>query len=330
MKIPIVWVFFSLGLFGPHGSLLSAPSVNVNIHVVSIDGSPVQGADVGVASYRTSDGAFPAQARGRTDGNGRFSAEICSYGEIVVLARKQGYYEGGRPLVRLGSPDAKQKAVKSGRWTPWEQTVEVELKPIRHPVPMYAKQIRGKLPATGVALGYDLQMGDWVPPYGHGEHVDLELSADVQIKNKLNYVGTLTLRFPGKDNGIEPYTAKDELTDSRMVMPYEAPEGGYVTELSIRKGRKTDDKPYARAEEIGANKNLGHFFIRARSVVREDGTLAQAWYGKIYGPIVFDPRNGGYVEIRYFLNPDTTRNIEFDSGRNLLNNLPRNERPSGP
>jgi hypothetical protein len=76
-----------------------------------------------------------------------------------------------------------------------------------------------------------------------------------------------------------------------------------------------------------------NFFIRIRSEVDDEGKLVAAWYGKIHGPIRLDPRGGdivaesgkAYVSFEFFVNPDGTRNVEFDFRGNLLKPKSRRE-----
>ena len=70
-----------------------------------------------------------------------------------------------------------------------------------------------------------------------------------------------------------------------------------------------------------------NYIFRIRSE-EEDGKLVKALYGKIHGDIRFDPREGkaGAISFKYYLNPDYTRNLEFDPKRNLFKNLKSFER----
>jgi hypothetical protein len=63
-----------------------------------------------------------------------------------------------------------------------------------------------------------------------------------------------------------------------------------------------------------------------RSIV-DKGAIVKAWYGKIHGEINFYPTGEapGRLEFTYYLNPDATRNMEFDRKKNLFKDLPREE-----
>lgn len=57
---------------------------------------------------------------------------------------------------------------KDGRWQPWNPTVEIILRPIVSPVPMYARRLETHIPTPGQKYGFDLMVGDWVAPVGAG------------------------------------------------------------------------------------------------------------------------------------------------------------------
>jgi len=60
-----------------------------------------------------------------------------------------------------------------------------------------------------------------------------------------------------------------------------------------------------------------------------DGKVHKALYGKIHGEIRFDVINSktAIIIFTYYLNPDGTRNLEFDQKRNLFQNLKSRETP---
>lgn len=57
-------------------------------------------------------------------------------------------------------------------------------------------------------------------------------------------------------------------------------------------------------------------YLRIRSRMGPDGRIVSAWYGKVYGrksDFAGFPR----LLLDYYLNPDGTRNVEYDPQRNL-------------
>jgi hypothetical protein len=80
--------------------------------------------------------------------------------------------------------------------------------------------------------------------------------------------------------------------------------------------------------KVESNQN---YFYRVRTV-KEDGKIKSAMYGKIYGEIQFDVINAPTAAIifTYYLNPDGTRNTEFDPKNNLFRDLPPIQRVTDP
>lgn len=322
-------IYRIIGLFVCLSRALEAaeiPTVRLKVEVASSEGDLVEGAEVGVGSYSTPKGKYPYETNGRTDARGVFVATINSFGEVAAFARRSGYYDTDTTVIRLGDRAAILGATERGRWEPWERTIKVVLKPIKNPVPMYAKGIRNYLPAAGKALGYDLEKGDWVAPYGKGEKVDCEFTHEAKNEvNNLNYSGKLVLRFIGQGNGIQSHDRVSSDGISALKMPYAAPVDGYVSSWTWENARITEEKPHATSRFVGEMQYGRGFFFRVRAVVDADGKIISAWYGKINGPVDFDSRGHGFVNFGYHLNPDTTRNVEFDPKRNLFTNLRHEE-----
>ncbi|HEY5812162.1 MAG TPA: hypothetical protein VIT23_05885 [Terrimicrobiaceae bacterium] len=52
---------------------------------------------------------------------------------------------------------------KGHQWYPWNPTVELLLKAIVNPVPMYARKVEMlRIPEAGTPIGFDLVKSDWV------------------------------------------------------------------------------------------------------------------------------------------------------------------------
>jgi hypothetical protein len=63
-----------------------------------------------------------------------------------------------------------------------------------------------------------------------------------------------------------------------------------------------------------------NFYIRVRTVLNADGKVVSAMYGKIYWGLGFGSATypGKFpIWFRYYINPDGTRNTEFDVENNL-------------
>jgi hypothetical protein len=301
-----------------------APTVKLIVAVSSLDGRPVPSANVGVGTariYQTQRGSYPYETTGVTDEQGQFAATLGSPdGEVDAYARCKGFYENRSGLTRLyTSSEDLVRAQAQGHWEPLERTLKIVLRPIKNPVPMYAKKVVAVIPEANKPIGFDLEQGEWVAPYGAGKTADFEFFLENgEVKNP-DYGVRLSLRMPGASNGIQNY----ELADPNApYLFYEAPADGYQPVWELKLGRNGDSRPQLiAAADSDYSRHLSQRFIfRVRSVLDAQGHLTSACYGKIYGPRQLSPRPNGQwaIHFLYYLNPDKTRNLEFDPSHNLL------------
>ncbi|MCK5849814.1 MAG: DNA gyrase/topoisomerase IV subunit A [Kiritimatiellae bacterium] len=91
----------------------------------------------------------------------------------------------------------------------------------------------------------------------------------------------------------------------------------YFRHIKKKYGKGMNSPSYERSPDSS------HFFIRIRTEVDANGNVTGGFYGKIRGPIDVEPRNSKTVQISftYYVNPDGTRNVEFDTQRNLIEGL---------
>lgn len=297
----------------------SNKNAKFSIKVIDDNGLPIENAIVSVGFERNFQ---PKDSIGKnsetdSDGNAIFSESTSGY--ITYGAKKNGYYNSHSTYV-FTTPGIHG-------WEPWSQQFTILLRKIENPVPMYARNTKFskiKIPEIGKDIGFDLIRCDWVPPYGSGEYADFVINLASMVENVDNYDFTATITFEGY-NGVVSYFENID-SGSHYKLPRFAPESGYEKIL----------KTYDRTEK-GKNRDVSwndnqHYIFRVRSVVDKYGKLEKAMYGKIVGDIHLGPQRDGtaYVEFKYYLNPDYTRNLEFDPKRNLFNNLPSLERVKEP
>jgi hypothetical protein len=212
--------------------------------------------------------------------------------------------------------------VVAGKWQPWNPTVEVVVKPIINPIPMYAKTVYASsgyymtIPATNTPVGFDLEAGDWVAPYGKGSVSDFIFT--MQIKTPYGsmtqpYDVIWTLSFSNKGDGVQSVLVPKNV-GSAFRLPRLAPETGYqptlVQEISY------DGKQWKKGA-VGEDQN---YFFRVRTVQDDQGNIKSALYGKIAGPI--ECAQIGRILFTYYLNPTPNdQNMEFDPSKNLFKNL---------
>jgi hypothetical protein len=216
------------------------------------------------------------------------------------------------------------KEIKNGRWSPWNPVVNVVLKPILNPIPMYGRRV-GELPALleiplrDNPCGYDLIAGDWVKPYGKGSRSDIiftlnEIKPIRDVMQAFEY--RLEITFSNKGDGLQsvlvPLLPHE---GSELRLPRFAPETGYESKIVKQIGRPVDGKPMYPSTREDQN-----YFFRVRTILDEHGNIKSALYGKIFGDISCDVINSnkGYLQFAYCLNPTSMdRNLEFDPQKNL-------------
>ena len=207
-------------------------------------------------------------------------------------------------------------------WRPWNKHLKVVMRPIVTPVPMYVRNRYFKIPVIGKELGFDLSVSDWVKPYGNGINSDFIFRVNREYKDIDNFDATLTLTFSSPYDGIQVIKDNrggDYSVGSIFRLPRIAPDDGYQKMLVKRISAGTYG--YRRDESDDNN-----YVFRVRSKIA-NGNLQQAMFGKVLGEINFACLSGenGEVGMHYYLNPDYTRNLEFDPKRNLFTNLPPRE-----
>jgi hypothetical protein len=279
----------------------------VTLKVVDDDGQPVTSAKAGVGYYTNRMGA---SIKGLTDTNGIFTASHLSYGgEIGFSVEKSGYYttRGSYILGFTYDPE---------KWSPSQTIV---LKKIGKPIPMYAKSVNLGMPVFDKPVGYDLEVGDWVGPYGKGVNADILFTGHFnnQTNNESDYI--LTVNFPNPADGLQEFTATvfaQEGPFSELRSSHEAPFDGYQP-----KWVQTNNRIPGRPTET--NRDMHHnYYIRVRTKMDHQGNVVSAHYGKIYGD---------FMQFKYYLNPTVSdRNIEFDPKQNLIQGLKFDEGVSAP
>ena len=283
--------------------------------IVDENGEPVDGAEVGVGFERdTGSGTKISGKRGVTSVDGRFTAANSCNGHISYGANKDGYYRSNNvyDFQNIGFMG----------WQPWNPELKLVLRKIENPIPMYARNSRFanlKIPKTGEEIGFDLMHFDWVAPYGGGSHADVILKLERRVVDRTDFDSTLTISFPNRFDGIQ--TIKEELEyGSEFKLPRYAPENGYKDRLIFIESRKPGKRVTRNVDFLRGDVN---YIFRVRSE-EKDGKLVRAMYGKIQGPLIFDAvfSDTASISFKYYLNPDYTRNLEFDPKRNLFGSLP--------
>jgi hypothetical protein len=300
------------------------PTAKITGKVIDEGGQPLSGAEVTIdflIGQLGSWGTRDLTHKGITGSDGTFSASDQAGGAASLSVTKAGHYKtyGGRYLF---------KEKKGTQWEPWNPTVELVLKPILKPIPMYARKVEMlRVPVVGQPVGFDLVASDWVAPHGKGSVSDLIFTLQKTFVDvKKPFEATLTITFANEDDGIQPTIAAPNV-GSELRLPRFAPEAGYESKLV-----KSTSRAAANQMIVPANQEDLNYFFRVRTV-KKDNKIVSTNYGKIDRDIDFDIINSdtALLFFTYYLNPTPNdRNMEFDPKRNLLKGLKDAETVTNP
>jgi len=231
---------------------------------------------------------------------------------------KEGYYGGGISSGHFYKTDS------LNHWLPWDATYTTVLRKIGNPIPMYAKNVNIDIPAIGQPCGYDLEVGDWVGPYGKGKVSDFIFTLQRQYQDYFDFNVSVTLTFSNPGDGIQVTQLPVEFANSQFKWPRKAPVDDYQLGFSVQ---------FSENKKIGFHGNVPQdqvYFFRVRTV-EQNGIVTSALYGKINSGLCITPQHAKncYVGLYYYLNPTPNdRNIEY--GSTLFKNLEFLETPRAP
>jgi hypothetical protein len=283
------------------------PNAKVTVRVRDQDGNPVPSASLRITGDSAGLKQNPETDKaGASDRDGLFDTELKSRGEIWITAEKAGYYRSeGLAYNYRSIPNELDRAFSRKRWEPWNPTVDVILKRVINPIPMYARIMRKGLPPNVERVGFDLVEGDFTPPNGRGKVADLIFTPVVEDRGRNDYDLKINVTFSSAKDGITQFAVLPPLRGSVLRSPHQAPDSGYLAEWMVWRSRRPNTPEWSNYDPVNHA-----YFIRVRTVVDEKGNIVSANYGKIYGD---------FMNITYYLNPKPNdRNVEFDPTRNLL------------
>jgi len=300
----------------------TVPNVPVEVRVVDQDGAPVPSAEVKVLFVNL--GVDDGRSDGVTNSEGIFSTAGRCNSRIRVYVSKKGYYESSLPEKSIYDPRYPNdpQVIK--------QDVSLTLREIKNPIPMYAKQLSMTIPEKGQEVGFDLEAGDWVSPYGKGKNADILVLADGYFNSSQDTKSYLRLSFSNPDDGF--ILLENGIKESALKSPYLAPLSGYKPKITGIQGTFTNnDGKIVQVDELLGSPVI---IFRLRTEVDADGNVIKAQYGKIYNGFTFGGAaspDGYFLKYSYYLNPTVNdRNLEYASGETLVEGLKRSEVPSQP
>ncbi len=295
-KYPIIMLFF---MAVPIEAAVLSIKAKMTVKVIDEQTIPIKGAKVTVSftdypvdrkieCFTDEEGECNIKGDGSIDGGIRVTKEGFYYSYI-------GFKFKTNQIKRL--------------YEPYGETYEVVLKKKKNPVPMKAKHTRSvKIPVFDSPVGYDLEKGDWVGPYGKGLIEDFVFNFHCDHETPGVFECSYVMTFSNEMDGIQKYVPSTG-NISIYRWPYEAPLEGYESSLFGKRSRKSNG--FSSASE---NEHMKYIF-RVRSNVDDKGNIIDARYGKMDGDIKFYPAK---IMFTYYFNPEGTRNLEFDPEQNLF------------
>lgn len=308
-------------------------TLRVTAKIITEDGKPLENADVhfGIENFNDfKDGSN--DIRGKTNKDGKFSAEGDGRPVTTIVATKNGYYLSRKDY---GNWDKFEEARVTGKYIPWDPVIELTLRKVGKPIPMIVRlgnsdDNRKETPALGKEVGFDLFENDWVAPHGKGKTSDLLITLSLATDGEENKKVTSEIRFGNPDDGLVPIM---ELAypESELLYPPIAVENGY--------NLKTIQPGYpiiGQRADATTKEPMGYMFRIRTQKDKATGSTISANYGKIIMPPAHYDENanpflvyaytwrdskrilGPWFMFTYYLNPTPNdRNIEYDRHHNL-------------
>mgnify|MGYP003292820156 CR=1 FL=1 len=213
--------------------------------------------------------------KGTTDENGIFVVQGKTCGdEIEIFISKNGYYDSYEKLcfAEIG----KEHNVDNGKWQPYGKKYNMVIRKIRKP---QAIGVGGEYIFTKMLnqwLGFDMQMYDFVYPYGNGKVPDFEIKIDWDGKWLPDYTGMgISIRF------VAPFSGYYEVpvqSVSKLKGPY-----AVDNEKEYRKTAQFFEKVVNSFERIRKPYDQNKcWVVRSRCNVDKDGNLTSSSYSVIH------------------------------------------------
>ena len=241
--------------------------------------------------------------------------------ECFVVDRT-GYYP--LPYLKVWFTNITESLVK--KWLPYDEVQIVTLQKKSNPIPLFVREedegwYRDLTTAPDRKFCYDLVKGDWMPPFGKGEHADIEfkvlprenfgIGRGPSGRPKPSFRDTVSVEFAEDGNGV----IKIAPPPNAVLKVRSAPADGYLGKFSIWFGQTK-----TMQDDTNIDKEACHAF-RIRTIKDKQGKIVSALYGKIYGDFRISYRyylipTG--VMFTYYLNlTPNDRNLEWDMKHNL-------------
>lgn len=275
----------------------SGALTRIDAHVVDDEGTPVRDAEV-KAVFAFQDGERSGSYV--SDSNGVAVVEGITTGHYVELnLSKEGYYDSKVKYRYLRL--AENRPVKDGRWQPWGKEERIVLRKVRNPTKLVYPRDQcfdSDLNVTNENIGYDMEIGDWIHPFGKGMVADFYVMflSDGGTPMTSKY-SVLQISFP-KPNGAAYIQNLQEQSEFKGV--YEA-ETNRFADLSVSLENRRVDNSHYRRRQLGDKDIL---VIRSRCIVDEYGKIVSANYSSLnYFTFSTSYNSPGCCRLSYYFNP---------------------------
>ena len=289
--------------------------VTVDFLVVDNAGTAISNAVIMTRTQRDRLGnlghAGPAQRKigATTDANGRASIKFpCYSGEFSSSVSAEGFYLEEKKYQRFKYAS---DSVYFAHLLEHEKSLTFVLYHQKNPIALYSNfgydDIR--LPILGERIGYDIKVGDWVPPYGRGITTDFFVKYTESCTN-----GVLTGRSEILFDGLNGAYRMKCLPSTTIWSDYSADAAAeYLTHFEMEVRFRNDGRFLDREHDILAGDE--YLVLRTRAVANAAGGVKSANYSKIRGPMkIF--KYFHFEQSCFNPTPNDT-NLEFDERRNL-------------
>ena len=294
MKITAIVFVFALFAYGTSvetdqawvKALNTGANAKLVLQVTDSDGIAVEGADVKCWLWRDYHNGGPLGLDLTTDKSGICIVHGKCTGTIVWTVMKYGYYNSSGEW-KLSDTKSVPK-VLDGKWQPFGATHTIILKRIKRPgrLSVYSRKSREKrIPVFGSWVGFDLEMCDWVKPYGAGKANDVCLRFYSEtIKKFAEYRYVMEVSFTNNPYGGAYLLQTDAFSDLKTA--YEANTNmAFIQRFAYRQEKK--EGVSIKRDYLSDDSFLVY---RTRTSIDKEGRLKSGHYGMIRGPWVGDEK----------------------------------------
>lgn len=306
-------LFFLLilsGLLSVACASVKLPKVKATFKFTNQNGEPVANLPISFGLSRTTG------IRGETDADGVFVGEGPAHDTYLLIAASFKNSELNKKYYRFQYEkriaDWKNYP-KDGKWKPWNETHNFIIKEKINPIPMYAinpANFKSNIPIIDKWIGYDLELNDWLAPFGSGVMADFECCLSLTYCKEEFLTQSLKIRFPYSEAGC--YFMKKDLGHAFPSTYHANEKHDYDREIAFSKVYLFSHEQFRfSSNDSHLLEKDDYIVFRTRTKVDDDGNLIEARYGKIYGPINFNfllKPTGEIihksVQMSYHLNPN--------------------------